>query len=70
MKLIGILALAVKRIKKLRGLTALTSDRRDKYRPRNCNGDATGKLGLAYVAKSKNKQILDPFAVGAPVNVK
>ena len=44
-------------------------NRRDKYRPRNCNGDAISRFELESIAK-KVKENLDPFAVGAPVNVK
>ncbi|NJR45787.1 MAG: hypothetical protein HC775_08330 [Hyellaceae cyanobacterium CSU_1_1] len=51
-------------------MASLTSDRRNKYRPRNCNGDATGRLGLAVTYSQKNQKNLAPFAVGAPVNVK
>lgn len=55
-RLCSIILTAVKRIKQLRGLASLTSDRRNKYRPRNCNGDATGALGLAKKAQPKIKQ--------------
>jgi len=46
---------AVKRIGILRGLASLTSDLRDKYRPKNFKGDATGRLGLAVTHSQKIK---------------
>ena len=68
---VGIIAVAVMRINKLRGLTALTSDRRNKYRPSKCNGERTlrvqasegssaakqrtGRLGLAHKQSQTNK---------------
>ncbi len=36
---------------KLQGLASPALDRRNKYRPRNCNGDATSRFKLKNIAK-------------------
>ena len=63
---VGIIAVAVMRLKKLQGLTSPTSYRRKKYRLKQCNGDAIGRKKLESIVKQFEKEFKN-IAVGAPV---